>query len=178
MTDEELIDIVLTSKSIKDSEAAFSELYNRYFYFVYDLLRTLGVSKNNCEDLIQDIFLKVYRNLHKFKRNKKFFPWFYSVVKNEGLKFIKKNRKNIVKSIDQEKEFLTLSTRVSQEDVTSIITIRQIIESLDIEEREIVFLRYYQDMKVEDIARILKISERKVYYILSNFKSLLIEKFK
>src|SRR3954462_16019352 len=63
-------------------ERAFSELVTRYqtrlLHFVY---RTIG-DREKAEDLVQEVFIRVYRHLHRFDRSKKFLTWVYTIASN------------------------------------------------------------------------------------------------
>ena len=77
MGDSEVVGVFLTGE-----ERAFQELVERYqtrlLNFVY---RTIG-DREKAEDLVQEVFIRVYRHLHRFDRSKKFSTWIYTIASN------------------------------------------------------------------------------------------------
>ena len=77
MDDSEVVGVFLTGE-----ERAFQELVDRYqtrlLNFVY---RTIG-DREKAEDLVQEVFIRVYRHLHRFDRTKKFSTWIYTIASN------------------------------------------------------------------------------------------------
>ncbi|MBA2687006.1 MAG: sigma-70 family RNA polymerase sigma factor [Gemmatimonadaceae bacterium] len=77
-----LDDSAVVSSFLKGEERAFSELVQRYqtrlLNFVY---RTVG-DRERAEDLVQEVFVRVYRHLHRFDRSKKFSTWVYTIASN------------------------------------------------------------------------------------------------
>jgi len=74
MTDEELV-----KKIVNDNNALlFGELYDRYAKVVYNKCHGFSTSKNEAEDLTQDVFLKLFIELSSFNGKSKFSTWLYS----------------------------------------------------------------------------------------------------
>jgi RNA polymerase sigma-70 factor (ECF subfamily) len=163
-TDEDLIKLIKEgSKDEKDR--AFAVLYDKYKNFVYDFGRTMGIPRDLCSDFLQNVFLRVFEKIYKFKDDKEFFPWLFSLVRNECINFIKKNKKRI-RSYSQHEEFESISKEPEDEDAILIEEIRKSLNQLPYEEKEAIFLRYYQDFDAKEIAKILNVSERKVYILI------------
>ncbi|HEY0994695.1 MAG TPA: sigma-70 family RNA polymerase sigma factor [Gemmatimonadaceae bacterium] len=77
-----LDDSAVVSAFLEGEERAFAELVERYqnrlLNFVY---RTVG-DRERAEDLVQEVFIRVYRHLHRFDRSKKFSTWVYTIASN------------------------------------------------------------------------------------------------
>jgi RNA polymerase sigma-70 factor (ECF subfamily) len=75
-------DSAVVSAFLNGEERAFSELVDRYqtrlLNFIY---RTIG-DREKAEDLVQEVFIRVYRHLHRFDRSKKFSTWAYTIASN------------------------------------------------------------------------------------------------
>ena len=75
-------DSAVVSAFLNGEERAFSELVERYqtrlLNFIY---RTIG-DREKAEDLVQEVFIRVYRHLHRFDRSKKFSTWVYTIASN------------------------------------------------------------------------------------------------
>ena len=75
-------DGAVVSAFLGGEERAFQELVDRYqtrlLNFIY---RTIG-DRERAEDLVQEVFIRVYRHLHRFDRSKKFSTWIYTIASN------------------------------------------------------------------------------------------------
>ena len=75
-------DSAIVAAFLAGEERAFSELVDRYqtrlLNFIY---RTIG-DRDRAEDLVQEVFIRVYRHLHRFDRSKKFSTWVYTIASN------------------------------------------------------------------------------------------------
>src|SRR2546423_1666100 len=75
-------DSALVGAYLAGETRAFDELVNRYqtrlLNFIY---RTIG-DRDRAEDLVQEVFIRVYRHLHRFDRSKKFSTWAYTIASN------------------------------------------------------------------------------------------------
>ncbi len=157
--DKELIERIVNSN---DKEKSFSLIFRRYANFVYDLGRTLGIPRSDIDDFVQEVFIKLYEKINKFNTNKEFFPWFYSLVRNYAYDFIKRIRKRK----DSDFKIPEHITNPYESDIQTINEVRDIISKIPEKEREVLFLRYYQDLEVDEIAKILNCSPRNVYNII------------
>ncbi len=74
----------------KGSEAAFAELLDEYQQKVFHTCISFVPNKEDAEDIAQEVFLEVYRSVHKFKGNSKLSTWIYKICTNKCLEFIRK----------------------------------------------------------------------------------------
>ncbi|MCX6779835.1 MAG: sigma-70 family RNA polymerase sigma factor, partial [Candidatus Magasanikbacteria bacterium] len=94
-TDEQLVAHIRE----KDKEL-YSEIIRRYETKLSHYLRKFFRNPDELEDVLQEVFIKVYRNLYGFDVDKKFSSWIYRITHNEAINHLKKNyRKNI--SLDE-----------------------------------------------------------------------------
>jgi len=85
LSDEKLVEKICR----KDSEL-YTEIVRRYQQKLYRYLRYLTNQPDAAEDLVQNVFIKAYRNLFGFNSKKNFSSWIYRIAHNEGLNHIKK----------------------------------------------------------------------------------------
>ncbi|MFN4245844.1 MAG: RNA polymerase sigma factor [Brevinematia bacterium] len=159
--DEKIIEDLLRSKG-QNKDRAFVLIFKKYQSFVYDFGRTLGIPKSDISDFVQEVFIKLYKHINKFNPNKKFFPWFYSIIRNQAYSFIKK----VKRQKDSDLEIREYTTNPYEFSIETINLVREIISELPEKEREILFLRYYQELSVDEISEILNCSKRNIYYII------------
>ncbi|MCX8028372.1 MAG: sigma-70 family RNA polymerase sigma factor [Brevinematales bacterium] len=160
ITDEDIIKEFL-SKQGNAKKEAFTLLYNKYHNLVYDFGRTMGIDRENCEDFVQEVFLKVIKRIGSFDIRKKFFPWFYSIVRNTAYDFLKKHK------YQNENYRITSYTKNPYEfEIELINQVRDIVLRLPDREREVIFLRFYQNLSPEEISTTFGCSTRTVYNII------------
>jgi len=162
MIDEDIIKHIKEG-SKEEREKAFAILYDKYKNFVYDFGRTMGLSRDLCFDFIQVVFFRLFEKINKFKEGKEFFPWFFSLVRNECINFIKRNKKFINNS---DNDISTSVENLNLDEFSIVNEIRDFLNTLPYEEREVIFLKYYQGFDCKEIAKIIGVSERKTYILI------------
>lgn len=85
-------DAQLADSFLKGSEEAFKILAERYLKLVYNIAWQYAENKAAAEDLTQEVFVKVWKNLNRFDRNKSFKAWIAKIAKNTGLDHVKKKQ--------------------------------------------------------------------------------------
>jgi len=172
-------------KEIKDPGLSRKEMMEFEEYIKNNMKRgyfsALGIlgSHDLAMELSQEAFIRAYKNYKKFDRSKKFFTWYYRILKNLCLNYIRDHKK--FETID----FLELN----EPDPSSIVEIeeekRMVEESLNelnIEDREIITLREFENLSYNEIAECLEIPEGSVmsrlYYARKKLSIKLKEKIK
>lgn len=144
--------------------AVHNELVNRYqkklFVYIYRFVR----NKEEAEDLLQNVFFKVYKYCKDFDTNRKFSSWIYRIAHNEAVNYIK--RKNIKKFISLE-EFVSTKDRIeTKTDAKSPMEVwlrkelrkemEKAMKKLPDKYREVLEMRYFAEKSYEEISKILK----------------------
>ena len=86
-TDEKLIE-----GSSEGDNAAFEKLLKRYLKSVYNFIYRLASDREVAEDLTQETFVKVWKNLRRFDQTKSFKVWIFTIAKNTAYDFLKKKK--------------------------------------------------------------------------------------
>ena len=98
-------EILIKFKNAESKNYAFNLLVRKYQEKVYWLIRKMVVDHDDADDLTQDVFIKVWKNLDKFKEASQLYTWIYRIATNECLTFLNKKRKRFFLSVvDVEKE--------------------------------------------------------------------------
>lgn len=137
---------------------AFDELMQQHQGQVYHVAYSYVKNEDQALDITQNVFLKVYENLHKFHGRSQFKTWLLRIAYNESNNWVKKNRRNMnvnnpdifASTDDQESNFLVQENRVQM--------LRCLYE-LNTRYRLAVILRYFENYSVREIATVLKCSE-------------------
>ena len=156
MDEKELIRDTLTGN--KKAFERLIELYkDRAFAFAYVRLR----NREDAMDLVQDLFITIYFNLKKFDLKKNFFSWFYKIEMNMIKNYFRQKKNNKQMSYDEKNEDFSFweNNYLSVEDK---MILWNAIESLKDEEKDIIFLRYFQNMNDTEIAEVLGMSVENV----------------
>jgi len=177
LSDEELAKLV----SIGDIDK-FGVLMERYQAKLFRYGKKFLVDNDNIEDVVQDVFIKTYKNIKSFDTTQRFSPWIYRIAHNTYINAIKKNSLNPLNYFD----FDTLISYTIVED--PIIKEREQKEIKDfidkglsnIEDkfREILVLYYIEELSYKEIAEILYIPISTVGVRIMRAKKVLKEKYK
>lgn len=84
----------------QNDSKAFDHLMQKYHGRIYALLYHMTSNKQDAEDLLQDVFLKAYKALPKFKGNSSFYTWVYRIAVNSAINFTKKRKRKQALSLD------------------------------------------------------------------------------
>jgi RNA polymerase sigma-70 factor (ECF subfamily) len=154
-SDSEIISLVL-----KGDHNAYALLVERYKSYVFTLTLRFIKSREDAEEVSQDIFVKAYRSLADFKGTAKFSTWLYTIVNTTCITFLRKKRLD-VKSLDDERTFEVADNqdsgfRANQvEQKSRLNMVNQAIALLSSDDAEIITLFYKNEQSLEEIGQIL-----------------------
>ena len=156
-TDEALVSLF---REPERKEFAFTLLVERYKERLYWHLRKLVIDHHDADDLLQETFLNVWRALENFRGEAKLFTWLYRIATNEALRFLEKKRKKfLLPLVDVERQ---LSESLEADSMFQGDAAQQKFQKAILqlpEKQRVVFnLKYYEEMKYEDMAEILNTS--------------------
>ena len=155
------IDLLDQLKSEKTKEAAFKELLRLYKERLYWHIRHIVKSHDDADDVLQNTFIKIYKNIHTFKGESKLFSWMYRIATNEAITHINQNAKrmNMTSEALQNRAIDLLKADVYFEGEDIQIKLQKAIATLP-EKQQLVFnMKYFQDLKYKDMSEILNTSE-------------------
>lgn len=141
----------------KTRHEAFSLLLDKYQQKVYWHVRRMVLNHDDADDLVQDVFIKVWKNLINFRQDAQLYTWLYRIASNECITFLnkKKSRNNI--SIDDISE--QLSQSLNEENYFSGDAIQKKLQEALLtlpDKQKLVFnMKYFDDMKFQEISDVL-----------------------
>ncbi|MFH1319443.1 MAG: sigma-70 family RNA polymerase sigma factor [Bacteroidota bacterium] len=179
-------DIILIRKILNGESIAFRSIIEKYKNLVYFLILKMINNREEADDLAQDVFFKVYKNLSKYKLEYSFRNWIYTITLNLIRNYIK--RKNII-------SFLSLSSilekgeininrqsednnETDQKQCEDNELVKKIFILLSGRQKEIFILHYLKNISCRDIAKITKLSEANVKVILHRMRKLIYNRLK
>lgn len=140
---------------------AFNLIVRKYQQPIYWHVRRLVIIHEDADDIVQDVFLKAWKGLDKFRGDSGLFTWLYRIATNEALSFLKKKKTRFfIPIVDVENQLLeALQSDVYYKGDEIQRNIQKAILTLPEKQRIVFNLRYYDEMKYEDMAKILDTSE-------------------
>jgi len=174
-------DIEIISRVLKGEKQAYAELVNRYQNYVFTLTLRFIKSREDAEEVSQDIFVKAYRSLADFRGASKFSTWLYTIVNTTCITFLRKKKLD-VQSLDNEKVFETVENHDSGfsanqvEQKSKVNMVNSAISMLNHDDAEILTLFYKAEQSLEEISRILGIETNTVKVRLHRARTKLKEK--
>lgn len=145
----------------KSKETAYRELLQLYKERLYWHIRKIVISHDDADDVLQNTFIKVYRNIDKFKGDSKLFSWLYRIATNESITYINKNAKRlqITNEEHQTNAINNLTADVYFEGDAIQLKLQKAIASLPQKQQLVFNMKYFEDLKYKDMSEILDTSE-------------------
>ena len=174
-------DIEIISAVLSGNQQAYAQIIQRHKAFVFTLVLRYIKSREDAEEVAQDVFVKAYRALADFKGASKFSTWLYTIVNTTCISFLRK-KKLETHSLDNEKVFESIENRDSGmnanqiEQKSKLAMVNNAIGLLNPDDAEIVTLFYKGEQSLEEIAKILGIEANAVKVRLHRARTRLKEK--
>ncbi|PIB32312.1 RNA polymerase subunit sigma-70 [Gaetbulibacter sp. 5U11] len=153
--------LVQQLQSESQKNAAFKTLITLYKERLYWHIRHIVKSHDDADDVLQNTFIKVFKNINKFKGDSQLYSWLYRIATNEALTHLKRNAKlkNITYEDAQDLAINNLQSDVYFEGEDIQIKLQKAIATLP-EKQQLVFnMKYFQDLKYSELSEILDTSE-------------------
>ncbi len=160
-TDE---DSALIARFLRGDATAFDLLFRKYQDYVYHIIYGIVGSAEEARDLTQDVFLQVYRSLPSFRQGSRFATWLYRIAVNRAVDAARGSRKWRFLPFLQEPTLKERTTDPSQEPEHAFSkkmdreAVQETLLLCPLSHRDILVLRYYRDLSLEEIAETLDCS--------------------
>ena len=140
----------------KRCQAAFGKVIEQYSQGLYWQIRRMVFNHDDANDILQNTFLNAWSNIDNFRGNAKLSTWLYKIAINESITFINKERARNEASIDDD-SFLLNNIESDQyfDGDEAQVKLQRAINSLPEKQRLVFNMRYYDEMKYEDMSEIL-----------------------
>lgn len=166
---------------LQGDQQAYAELVKRYQNFVFTICMRYTSSREDAEEIAQDIFVKAFRNLADFRGEAKFSTWLYTIVNTSCITFLRKKRLE-TNSLDDEKVFaradnMDSGMRANQvEQKSKIAMVNKAIALLSPDDGKIITLFYKGEQSLEEMGVILGMEPNTVKVKLHRARQRLKEK--
>ena len=142
-------------------ELAFKTLVKRYKEKLYWHIRKIVISHDDADDVLQNTFIKIFRNIDKFKGDSKLYTWMYRIATNESISFLnsKAKRNQVSNETLNENAIQNLVVDVYFEGDEIQLKLQKAIAQLPRIQQLVFNMRYFDDIKYKDMSSILETSE-------------------
>ncbi len=158
------IDEQLLLKQLRDPKTqrrAFETVVRQYSEQLYWQVRRIVLTHDDANDVLQNTFLKAWTSIDNFRGDAKLSTWLYKIAINESITFVNKKKAMNQLSIDDEESFLVNQLESDEwfDGDEAQINLQKAIASLPEKQRLVFNLRYYDEMKYDEMSEILGTSE-------------------
>ncbi len=176
-----LTDTDIISRVLKGDQNLFAALVERYQNYVFTLVLRFTASREDAEEISQDIFVKAYRSLADFRGEAKFSTWLYTIVRTSCITFLRKKKLDTI-SMDNERTMVQLENHESAfsanlvEKKSRQAMVNEAIQMLGRDDAQIITLFYKGEQSLEEISAVLGIEANTVKVKLHRARQKLKEK--
>ncbi|PHN07510.1 RNA polymerase sigma factor [Flavilitoribacter nigricans] len=183
-----LNDQQLIARYLKGDERSFEELLGRHRQKIYTSIYLFVKDQSLAEDIFQEVFIKIIDTLRKGKYNHegKFLQWAMRIAYNMCVDYFRRNKRRPQVSPTETFDIFDVLPMTDDNAEQSIIRsqthekVRQLVDMLPPEQREVVILRHYADMSFKEIAKLTRVSINtalgRMRYALINIRKMIEEK--
>lgn len=136
---------------------AFNLIVRKHQEKIYYFVRRMVVNHDDADDVVQNVFIKTWKNLDSFREDSKLYTWIYRIAVNESISFLRARRlRALLHFSSLENELVQSLTEDPTFDADALqVNIQKAILSLPDKQRAVFSLRYYDEMSYEKMSEIL-----------------------
>lgn len=164
LSDEELVALIVETQDA----SLFGELYDRYGKKIYNKCYSFVKDTDEIQDVTQDIFLKLFEQLHKYQGRAKFSTWLYSFTYNFLVNYKKRESEKKLgerwEKLNKNEKHLLQIEDVAEEDFfeLKLSGLEKALDRIEPADKALLLLKYQDDVSVKDIQNLLQINESAV----------------
>ena len=160
MTPLDEAEVIRQLASSEGRQKVFPMIVDQYSQSLYWKIRSIVLTHEDADDVLQNTFLKAWKSLPTFQGKAKLSTWLYRIAINESLDFLRHQKTAVLSSADVD---LSVANRLLADDYfdgdKSQAVLQEAIATLPDVQRTVFTLRYYDEMKYSEISEILGTSE-------------------
>jgi RNA polymerase sigma-70 factor (ECF subfamily) len=157
-----IADCELVARAIRGREDGFNELVRRYQRPIAAYVYRMVGDYDSALDLTQEVFIKVYSSLARYRPEFKFSTWIYKIAHNASVDHLRRNASReqaIISEVDgEEREMTVMSRKLSPEQEYAVeerrAEIERVVRQLPSVYRELIILRHQHDLSYDEIAEV------------------------
>src|SRR5579872_6207934 len=152
------VDGGLVARFLAGERGAFDSLFLKYQDYVYNIVYGIVGKVEEAHDITQEVFVQVYRSLPSFRRGSRFATWLYRIAVNRAVDAARASRswrwlpldETLRATPDPADNPVQASEKQAERDA-----VQRVLMQVALQHRDILVLRYYQDLSIEEIAEVL-----------------------
>ncbi|MBL0357634.1 MAG: sigma-70 family RNA polymerase sigma factor [Chitinophagaceae bacterium] len=154
-------ELLFQFKNTATKERAFTGIIKKYQERLYWHIRRMVVHHEDANDVLQNMFIKVWNGLENFRQDSQLYTWLYRIATNESLTFLEQQKRRLSVSLSDIENGLSDKLKAERDfDGNKIEWKLQLaIQQLPDKQRVVFNLRYYDEMPYEEMSRVLETSE-------------------
>ncbi|HRO42025.1 MAG TPA: sigma-70 family RNA polymerase sigma factor [Flavipsychrobacter sp.] len=152
--------ILVSFKNERTREIAFTQLVTKYQERLYWHIRRMVAEHEDTNDILQNVFIKVWKSLHNFREEANLYTWLYKIATNEAITWMEQQKKRTFISLNDEENSVTNKLEAQKGfDANKLEWRLQLaIQSLPEKQRAVFNLRYYEEMPYEEMSKVFDTS--------------------
>lgn len=152
--DQELLKLFREEKS---REHAFELIIKKYQEKLYWQIRRQINDHNDADDVLQEVFIKIWKSLSNFREDSQLYTWMFRIASNECVNFHRKNKQKIQLAIEDanEQDFINKVGDNPMDGHQIQQKLQLALDTLPEKQKMVFHLKYYQEMKYEDMSQLL-----------------------
>ncbi|NRD80612.1 RNA polymerase sigma factor SigX [Bacillus sp. BRMEA1] len=149
-------------------DSVFDELYHKYHHDVFQFLFYMVRNKEHAEDLVQEVYIRVYKSYYRFEGKSSEKTWLFSIARNVAIDFFRKQKgwkEKVLDKFDWSSNQIKDEYLIPEEIAVQKDEIKLVYKCLDyctIDQRMVIILRYIHDLSIAETAKALGWTESKV----------------
>ncbi len=154
-------ELLFRFKNETTKESAYTAIIKKYQEKLYWHVRRMVVDHDDANDVLQNMFIKVWKNLDNFREDSQLYTWLYRIATNESLTFLEQQKKRTSASLSDEEGYLA-NKLVADKDFDGNKLewkLQLAIQQLPEKQKAVFNLRYFEEMPYEEMSRVLETSE-------------------
>jgi RNA polymerase sigma factor (sigma-70 family) len=158
VSDEQLLQQFRTEST---KEAGFTAIIKKYHEKLYWHVRRMVVDHDDANDVLQNVFIKVWHGLANFREDARLYTWLYRIATNESLSFLEQKKKKSAISLSDVEEGLSNTIKADKDFDSRKLEwkLQLAIQQLPEKQRLVFNMRYYDEMPYHEISQVLETSE-------------------
>lgn len=153
-------DLLAAFKQEATRERAYTRIVRKYQERLYWHIRRMVVNHEDANDVLQNVFIKIWTYLENFREESNLYTWMYRIATNETLTYLEKEKKRSALSFSDHESGLSNKLHAEKGFDANKLEwrLQQAIQSLPDKQRQVFLLRYYDEMPYEEMSKVLETS--------------------
>lgn len=154
-------ELLVQFKEESTRERAYTSIVKKYQEKLYWHIRRMVVDHDDANDVLQNMFIKVWKSLANFREDSQLYTWLYRIATNESLTFLEQQKRRSSVSLSNEESSIVNKLQADKDFDSNKLEwkLQLAIQELPDKQKAVFNLRYYEEMPYEEMSRVLETSE-------------------